>query len=249
VAIVWVDSDQFFILLWGFIGLVITVVVVGAGWMIWWFKLTSKDVREFRKATRHGNPINCQVDDAGQAELVEIRKVAPTGYGKTSGKWLGIFPRKQVEEQTETADKPILVKLSSWLNELATKKATLRHSKTLIWFSYKGKGIFTTLYALMGLQTLENMVEGKVLPNGGEPLKVGSQIIELFDAVDLQKVKGLFPKNWDESELQGLESDSEMTGIKIGQKFKGTAEKMFFWVGLAMLIAGVALAAVAIFFK
>jgi hypothetical protein len=49
--------------------------------------------------------------------------------------------------------------------------------------------------------------------------------------------------------LQGLESDSEMTGIKLGQKFKGDFGKMFFWAGLAMLIVGAALAAIGLFLK
>jgi len=252
--VVWMDPLQFLLLLYGLIALGCAAIGVAACWALWWFKLTSKDVREFRKAVKKGRPLNIQVDDAGQAEFLEIRKVAPTGYGKTSNRWLGIFPRAQIQEDEWSGlDKDVQVKLEAWMNELATKKATLKHSKIPIWFSYSGKSIFASLYSLLGVEVLTKTTldpgKAETMMNGGETIQVKDKMVNLFKPITMTVIKALFGKNWDESELQGLESDSEMTGIKLGQKFKGDAGKMFFWAGLAMLIVGAALAAIGLFLK
>lgn len=189
-------------------------------WAIDHIWLTPQEAKIIKKAKRKKKPVVIHVGDEGHAKFEILEILGPEGYASTSKdrkqKWLGFFPRIPPSEEIEK--KNTEAKIADFINKLATKKSFLKDAKIPIWFAYSGKAILTSLYNLAGVKILEE--QGN--PSG--PV-----------VVNLQEIKALFAKPWDESQIRAQETDAYEEGSFTSKKFYGAEGMKYFVLPLAMI--------------
>jgi len=208
-----------------------------AAWVIWEKWLTPQESKEIRWASRKKIPLSFLAGDDGYGDFEPLPILGRQGYAATSKqrekKWIGFFASSAEEVEEEDKSK----KIGGLINKLAARKLYLRHAKIPIWFSYSGKAILTSLYALIGLELAKAIGDANPNPN---PKVV----------VDLTAIKSLFPNAWDESQLEAQESDAEMTGVMMGRKFFSEGwNRMIFGVSIVLVLTIGVIVLAAIFFK
>jgi len=190
------------------LGFPIALILTVVAWVIDHVFLTPQEAKLIKKAARKKKPVVFLGSDDGYADLEMLAFTGKGGYAATSKepkkRWTGFFARSVDEEQSEetkTEQKDKETRIAAFINKLASRKLFLRHAKIPIWFGYSGKAILTSLYALIGDESLKDM--------------------KLNPVVNLTEIKSLFSKPWDTGQQRANEIDAKTEGLLEGKKFFG----------------------------
>jgi len=223
------------ICLYGFPILLLVCIGIIAAWYIWEHWMTPQESKTIRKATRKKRPIAIHVGDEGFAKIEVLDFIGKEGFASTKkdstdkNQFSGFFARSSPEEPTSDAKS----KIASFINKLASKKVYLQHAKIPVWFAYTGKAILTSLFSLAGLEGT------KELPTNPTPI-----------LVDLQEIKSLFGKPWDQTQIRANQVDARTEGVFEGKKFSSleTWKAVVVPVGIILaLVIGVMVIAIVFF--
>lgn len=201
---------------YGFIALLFTTIGLVAGWVIWEKWVTPQESKIIRKAKRKKKPLVIHVGDEGFAKFEVLDEIGKEGYAQTTEKkdkepFIGFLPRTPPEEKVKN-------KVATFINKLAEKKAYLPSAKVPIWFAYTGKSILTSLYPLAGLKILEETNPGSTV-------------------VNLQEIKSLFDKPWDQTQIRALTIKAHTRGMLEQKKFMGIEGWKPVIMGVSIILA------------
>jgi len=196
-------------------------------WVIWWLKLTPKQVKRLRHALRNKIPhMDIEFDD-GHCEILYATEIKPEGVIKSKvGKnppLIFTLPRPISEVGNEHSDA---------LNELLTRKTTMDGVPHFV--GYSGKGVLTNKKTLA---TLEHSPIEPLTSNPSVKLEVdvAGNVANVFFPVSRKQLKAVFGKQWNQAQLRALEVAAEMDGMLQGKKYFGNIVKQ--WMPI-MLILG-----------
>jgi len=209
---------------------------------------TSLESKRLRKASLSKKGINLKFGDDGFVDLEILEQTKSEGAATTNKdidstkRWTGLFSRKQItpsdEElankvglttNDEVAQKTgmkkatdeqrvILRKAFLALNELATTKNFLRHSKIPIWISYSGKAVLASVQSLAAMEITDK-------------LKAELEKVK----IDGQMIKSLFPPSWNQSQIRANEIEAFQEGrLEEKRRNKKGSEKMFMYLVLGV---------------
>lgn len=223
------DEDMdFWLQLMFLFGFPLLLAITNVAWIIYRIFFIPKEAKMIIKASRKKKPIACLGSDDGYADLEVLPHAGAGGSVSTSKKpeehWIGFLARSVEDEEEKTTNQ----KIGHLINKLASRKLFLRSAKVPIWFGYSGKAILTSLYALIAQDVISEIEKlGKLNP------KV---------VVDLNQIKSLFPKPWDETQIRANEIDAKTEGMLEGKKFFGMEGLKYFVLPGMIIIAIIILA-------
>lgn len=130
----------------------------------------------------------------------------------------------EAKAQAEYDEKIInnTVKVANYVSMIANRRLILRGAKVPVWFGYRGKAILVSLYGLIALQVIDMMAKA-------------SMFKEIFATVDVLAVKALFSEQWNESQINANETDSERVGELKNRKFAGKESLIIIFALLAVV--------------
>ena len=222
------------ICLYGFPITLLAIAGIISAWIIWEKWMTPQESKTIRKATRKKRPIAIHVGDEGFAKIEILDFIGKEGFASTKkdstdkDQFLGFFARSPSEEPSDKKGK-----IAAFINKLASKKVYLQHAKIPVWFAYTGKAILTSLFSLAGLELTKD------LPTNPTPA-----------VVDLQELKSLFGKPWDQTQIRANQVDARTEGVFEGKKFSSleTWKAVVVPVGIILaLVIGVMVIAIVFF--
>jgi len=250
---------EFFLFIWfGVWAFLTTTICLSVAWAYFDHK-RSKVGKIADKAKNTHSTLNLCASDDGHVSVDIIKKVDPAGDAKTSKhKWVGFFPRSHkvkmpeldIEKlaQQDPNNEQLRKALEAYkeskqhaqlaapiLDELNTKKAILQEDGIPIVVSYKGKAIFSSIFGLAGLEAFQQasdiQTHKQTLPNGAGEAKMG------YLNIDMQAIKSLFGKSWDEVQQEARDIKSETVGFKKGKARSN--DKWWIWlIPIATLVVG-----------
>lgn len=217
----------------------IGMIVILLAWVIWWLKLTPKQVKRLRYALTKKLPhMDVEFDD-GHCEILYATEIKPEGVIKSkigkNSELIFTLPRP-IAEAEKDGD-------SNALNELLTRKTTM--DGVPHFSGYSGKGILTNKKTLA---TLEHSPIEPLTSNPSAKLEVDVEgnVANVFFPVSRKQLKAAFGKQWNQAQLRALEVAAEMDGMLQGKKYFGGAIKQWmpFFIIALLIIAIIVLAAI-----
>lgn len=217
----------------------IGIIVILLAWVIWWLKLTPKQVKRLRYCLTKKIPPLATAFDDGHCEILPATEVMPEGIIKSKiGKnpeLIFALPRPYDNGKENTEPNP--------LNVLLTRRFTMDGVPFFV--GYVGKAVLTNIKTLAnlehaGIETLGN-------PGGSErKLEINGKEHSVFFPVDMRTLKTAISKSWNQAQIRALEVKAELSGMLRGKKYFGGAIKQWmpFFIIALLIIAIIVLAAI-----
>jgi len=210
------------------VGIPFALAIVIVAWIIDHVWLTPKEAKILKKATRKKKPLIVAAFDNGQCGFKIAKEIGDEGYIKTEDKWVGFLPRPISEGNPGEDEKAA--------NPLITRVFTLENAKIPFLVGYSGKAVLTNPQALAIIEHAEQTEQPIKIPlsikKGGKKLSVN-----IFWPINLTAIKKVFPKSWNQAQVRALEKQSELTGIKKGEKYYGREGLKYFVLPGMIIIA------------
>jgi len=214
------------------VGIPFALAIVIVAWIIDHVWLTPKEAKAVKTAARKKKPLIVAAFDNGRCSFKVAKEIGDEGYIKTEDKWVGFLPRPIAEGNPGNKDEETA-------NPLITRVFTLENAKVPFLVGYSGKAVLTNPQALAIMEHAEETKQKATLPL---ELKGKKLLADIFWPINLTAIKKVFPKSWNQAQVRALEKQSELTGIKKGEKYFGKEGLRYFVLPGMIIIAIMVLA-------